>query len=89
MIFAFGPDDSYFIRIGSSWTSHNLPTELFDYTKSNPAFAMDRITALTLFPNNGYFVAYGATWASKRAPEPIEKALKDLLENFPTICSRT
>ncbi|KAG9007971.1 hypothetical protein FRB95_014466 [Tulasnella sp. JGI-2019a] len=48
-------------------SSHNLPTELFDYTKSNPAFAMDRITALTLFPNNGYFVAYGATWG-----EPIE-----------------
>ncbi|KAG9033676.1 hypothetical protein FRB95_014465 [Tulasnella sp. JGI-2019a] len=68
-------------------SSRNLPTELFDYAKSDPTLSLDRITALTLFPDNGYFVAYGTRTASKNVPEPIAQPLKNLLERGFTITS--
>ncbi|KAG9011467.1 hypothetical protein FRB94_008298 [Tulasnella sp. JGI-2019a] len=81
MIFAFGPNDSYFISNDSSWAGRNLRTELFDFANSNST----RITALTLFPDSGYFVACGAKWASVKVPEPIAQVLKDLPEERCTI----
>ncbi|KAG9037292.1 hypothetical protein FRB95_006235 [Tulasnella sp. JGI-2019a] len=72
MIFAFGPNESYYFNNGSGGDSwENLPEALQKLFEEDKHFKAKHVDYVALFPNGGWYILGEKTYRSDNIPEEI------------------
>ncbi|KIO31929.1 hypothetical protein M407DRAFT_4819 [Tulasnella calospora MUT 4182] len=79
MLFAFGPNDSWYFDNGKQNIWRGVVDELHGYLKNDDRFKAGKIRSLVIFPNGGFYMTtFYNSYAYARIPDAL---LKDIQSN--------